>query len=337
MSLSATLFGRDSFIHRATNVMGLGIPGWLDKQFGVPDAQGPALGEMAQQTSQEGSPRPIVWGVVRPIAGNLIAVQDPPKIRKVKQKQEGGKGGSKSKTVYVDAAFRTYAIRICEGPITGIRRVWRNNKLVYDNRVGSTWGAKNNATFLAKAKFYLGGWNQMPAPELQAVFGMGNVPAHRGTCYMTMNDEDLTEMGGAVPQYIFEVERAEGYYLTSKPYSVESLDGLESSIKSVQVPQKTTENLDSLGVTSVFGILRDPTIHLEIETESLLSSGPINIYGTLQDMTPGQKKYTVPSEGILTNISNVQGVLKVTIISYNNWPVENLDSKGIISVYGSLS
>lgn len=230
MSLSATLFGRDSFIHKATNILGLGIPGWLDKQFGVPDAQGPALGEMATQTSQEGTPRPIVWGIVRPIAGNLIAVQDPPKIRKIKQKQEGGKGGgSKSKTVYVDAAFRTYAIRICEGPVTGVRRVWRNNKLVYDGR-GTSWGRKNNGTFLAKAKFYLGGWSQMPAPELQAVFGMGNVPAHRGTCYMTMDDEDLTELGGAVPQYIFEVVRAEGVFTTSRPYAVEQVESADGKI-----------------------------------------------------------------------------------------------------------
>lgn len=225
MSLSATLFGRDSAIFRAGNIMGLGIPGWLDRTFGAPDAQGPALGEMARQTSQEGTPRPIVWGIVRPIAGNMIAVQDPPEIRKVKQKQQGGKGGSKSKTTYVDAVFRTYAIRICEGPITGIRRVWRNNKLVYDNR-GTPWGATNNGTFLAKAKFYLGGWDQMPAPELQAIFGMGNVTAHRGTAYMTMFDEDLTEMGGAVPQYIFEAERAEGYYLTSRPYQAQSLENL---------------------------------------------------------------------------------------------------------------
>lgn len=339
MSLSATLFGRDSFIHKATNVLGLGIPGWLDKQFGVPDAQGPALGEMAQQTSQEGTPRAIVWGVVRPIAGNLIAVQDPPKIRKIKQKQEGGKGGgSKSKTVYVDAAFRTYAIRICEGPVTGIRRVWRNNKLVYDNRTGSTWGAKNNRTFLAKARFYLGGWSQMPAPELQAIFGMGNVPAHRGTCYMTMNDEDLTEMGGAVPQYIFEVERAEGYYLTSMPYPVEDLQSLNAQSAAVDGPLNfPTETLGAGSAGIVGGSLRSPLINYDTGKPEGVDADSATIDG-------GQLIKMLISYGdglpdsLNAQISTISGgSMEVKLIVYSNSKIDSTQANAATIQGGDLS
>lgn len=181
---------------------------------------GQKLGEIAAQTAKEGEPRLIVWGTVRPIGGNLVAVQEPPRIERRKHKS-GGKGGGGGSSTTTEHPHRTYAIGICEGPITGIRRVWRNNKLVYDGRPGSTWGAKNNGVFLRKARFFLGGYDQMPSADLEKIFGVGNVPAMRGTAYMVMADEDLSDMGGAVPQWLFEVVRAEGFYLSSRPYVVE--------------------------------------------------------------------------------------------------------------------
>src|SRR5690606_2050983 len=180
---------------------------------------GQKLGEIAAQTAKEGEPRLIVWGTVRPIGGNLVAVQEPPRIERRKHKS-GGKGGGGGSSTTTEHPHRTYAIGICEGPITGIRRVWRNNKLVYDGRPGSTWGAKNNGVFLRKARFFLGGYDQMPSADLEKIFGVGNVPAMRGTAYMVMADEDLSDMGGAVPQWLFEVVRAEGFRLTSRPYRV---------------------------------------------------------------------------------------------------------------------
>lgn len=224
MSLSATLFGRNSLIFKVTNVLGLGIPGLLDKTFGPGEQPGMALGEISQQTAKEGEPRVIVWGRVRPIGGNLIHVQSPVK-RWVKQKSSGGKGGGGSKSQKVEHVYRTYAVGVCEGPITGYARIWRNNKLVYDGR-GTEWGRKNNRVFLRSFRLYLGGWNQMPDPALEAIWGAGDVPAYRGTAYMVALDEDLTELGGSVPQWLFEVERAEGLVVTSKPYVLDA--GLEA-------------------------------------------------------------------------------------------------------------
>src|SRR5690554_1456121 len=187
---------------------------------------GQKLGEIAAQTAKEGEPRLIVWGTVRPIGGNLVAVQEPPRIERRKHKS-GGKGGGGGSSTTTEHPHRTYAIGICEGPITGIRRVWRNNKLVYDGRPGSTWGAKNNSVFLRKARFFLGGYDQMPSADLEKIFGVGNVPAMRGTAYMVMADEDLSDMGGAVPQWLFEVVRAEGFYLTSRRDPIESDDHIQ--------------------------------------------------------------------------------------------------------------
>lgn len=289
MSLSATLFGSDSAIFKATNILGLGIPGWLNKQFGAKE-QKPTIqriGELAQQTAKEGEPRPIVWGRVRPISGNIMHSSKPRIVkREVKGQTSGGKGGKKkAPKQYEERVFRTYAIRICEGPITAIVRVWRNNKLVYDAR-GNEWGTKNNSVFLKLAKFYLGGWTQMPDPALESNWGAGNVPGYRGTCYMVVADEDLTDTGGAVPQYIFEVERAEGTYATSLIYPVETLESLSATPGSDEIVVKLAR-VDGFGteymavapaVDSIF--LVGPTLSYEYlavtpGVQSILISDPM--------------------------------------------------------------
>ncbi len=147
---------------------------------GAPAMQVPGnrLGEISKQTAKEGDPRTIVWGTVRPIGGNVIASQDPPRI--VRKKKKSGKGGGSETTE--ENVYRTYAIGVCEGPITAFLRIWRNNKLVYDGRPGSTWGTKNNATFLKKARLYLGGYDQLPDSALEAVWVSGDAawPSRHG-------------------------------------------------------------------------------------------------------------------------------------------------------------
>lgn len=158
--------------------------------------KGPKIGEISQQTSQEGVPIPIVFGTSPPLAGNIIASSEP---RIVRKKQSAGKKGPKVET---ESVYRTYAIGICEGPIAGVLRVWRNGILVYDVREGSTL---DNDPFLEKARFFLGDYEQQPSPDLEAVYGVGTTPAHRGLAYLVMADEDLTDMRGAIPEYTFQV------------------------------------------------------------------------------------------------------------------------------------
>lgn len=342
MSLSATLFGTDSAIFKATNILGLGIPGWLNKQFGAKEQKPTTqrIGELAQQTAKEGEPRPIIWGRVRPISGNIMHSSTPRIItREVKgQSSGGGKGGKKKQPKqYEERVFRTYAIRICEGPITAIIRVWRNNKLVYDAR-GNAWGAKNNGVFLGRARFYLGGWTQMPDPALESQWGVGNVPAYRGTCYMVVPDEDLTDMGGSVPQYVFEVERAEGVALTSLLYDVECIEDAEST-GAVLLPggPVVIDSAESSGIELVSGELRqaikdysdwphEPTESLGIE----LLSGELR--RTLKAYTDWPAE---SSES--TGIELLSGELRAALIKYENWPVESTESTGIELIGGTLT
>lgn len=148
--------------------------------------QGPKIGEVATQNSKEGVPRPIIFGVCRPIGGNIIA-SGKPRIKVIREKVSSGGGGGKGGggggggDTYQEReeVYRTYAIRISEGPVSGVRRVWRDNKLVYDSVAqmakdafaagnsgpviygytssGANTQVKNNAEFLKVARFYLVG------------------------------------------------------------------------------------------------------------------------------------------------------------------------------------
>lgn len=200
--------------------------------------RGPSLNDLGQQTSQEGGPRPIVFALSPPMAGNII-VSGP--VKKKKKRQSQGKGGPKVET---EMLLRTYAIGVCEGPITRFVRVWRNGELVYNAQTDDEFNIydlrsndadlgsyvfrflTNNLKWFEKAKFYNGTYDQDPNPALEEIFGVGTTPAHRGTAYMVLKDDDLTDYRGAIPQYMFQVERCEGYFLTSRPYPLEAEDGL---------------------------------------------------------------------------------------------------------------
>src|ERR1051325_1400597 len=158
----------------------------------------PNIGDLSQQTSQEGNPRPVVFGTSPPMAGNLIACSQP---KVVKRRKRQGKGGP---VIETNSIYRTYAVGICEGP-AGIVRVWKNGTLVYDIRPGVTGMDKQNTEFLKTARLYDGNFTQLPSPDLEAFLGVGNTPAFRGTCYMVQANEDLTDSAGAISAWAFQV------------------------------------------------------------------------------------------------------------------------------------
>lgn len=176
--------------------------------------QGPQLGDIPPQTSRDGVPRPVVYGV-GVVSGNLVAVGN---VRKVERHESQAKGGPETVT---ERALLTYAIRICEGPIKGISRIWQDEKLVYDVSAAApvyedntefqrlflrlTHTLAGTAKFLGNKRIYLGDESQMPDAALEAIFGVGDTPAFRGSAYMVFEDEDITDAGVRVPSYRFEV------------------------------------------------------------------------------------------------------------------------------------
>lgn len=159
---------------------------------------GPKIGDIQKQTAQEGGPRPIVFGRSPPMAGNVIADGGP---KKVTRRESQGKGGPKVET---ESVYRTYAVAFCEGPVSAFRQVWRNNTLVYD--ADNPDMLAENVAFLKYARFFLGDYEQMPSPDLESVLGVGNVTAHRGTAYMVLKDEDVTDLRGMWSQWMVRID-----------------------------------------------------------------------------------------------------------------------------------
>lgn len=159
--------------------------------------KGPSIGEAQTQTSREGVFRPIVLGIGC-VAGNIIN-RGPEVIRIQKERQ--GKGGP---VIESERRYRTFAIRICEGPIAGLLRIWENETLVYDARPGSGI-EQESVQYSGKFRFYNGTETQLPDPDLEKFLGPGNASAYRGSCYIVFPNYDLTEMRDMIPQYRFEV------------------------------------------------------------------------------------------------------------------------------------
>lgn len=162
--------------------------------------QGPKLGELAVQRSNEGMPRAIIFGTAT-CTGYILDFGPPIKTTEV---VSGEKGAPKSEQ---EVVYRNYAIAICEGQIGGVLRVWENDKLVYDVRAGSLMLAES-VKWKENKVFYAGTEDQLPDVFLELnVSGIGETPAYRGTAYMVVGLEDLTNSVGAIPQYRFEVAR----------------------------------------------------------------------------------------------------------------------------------
>lgn len=160
--------------------------------------QGPKLGELAVQRSNEGMPRAIIYATAT-CTGYILDFG--PAI-KTTETVSGEKGAPKSEQ---EVVYRNYAIAICEGPILGVLRCWENDKLVYDVRPGSLMLAES-AKWKENKVFYAGTEDQLPDVFLELnVSGVDETPAYRGTAYMVVGLEDLTNSVGAIPQYRWEV------------------------------------------------------------------------------------------------------------------------------------
>ncbi|WP_258547014.1 glycoside hydrolase/phage tail family protein [Phaeobacter gallaeciensis] len=87
----------------------------------------------------------------------------------------------------------SFAVALCEGPITGIGRIWADGKLL--DTAGVTW------------RWYPGSEAQSPDPFIAARMGAASTPAYRGTAYVVFEDLPLGSYGNRIPQMSFEVFR----------------------------------------------------------------------------------------------------------------------------------
>ncbi len=152
--------------------------------------EGARLENLAVTTSTEGAVIPRVWGRMR-LGGNIIWATD--FTEHVSTTTQGGKGGGPKVTTTSYSYTASFAVALCEGPISGIGRVWADGKPL--DLTGVTW------------RLYTGDEAQTPDPFIEARMGAENAPAYRGTAYVMFEELDLTPFGNRLPQLSFEVFR----------------------------------------------------------------------------------------------------------------------------------
>lgn len=182
------------------------VGGLVDPEEG-PTTQGPRLQDLTVQSSAEGVGIPIVFGRAR-IAGNVIWAQ-PIKETRLEEETGGGKGGMMGGGGGTQVSYTysvSFAIGICEGPITGIRKIWADSKLFFD-----TSASVNAETLLVSSeraesiRVYPGSETQSADPTIQSFEGAANTPAYRGLAYIVFEDLGLADFANRMPNITVEM------------------------------------------------------------------------------------------------------------------------------------
>jgi hypothetical protein len=155
--------------------------------------EGPRLDSLRITSSTEGAVIPRLYGRMR-MGGNIIWATDFREETKTTTQGggKGGGGGGKVKTTEY-LYYASFAVALCEGPITGIGRIWADGKPM--DLSGVTW------------RWYPGDEAQTADPFIAAKMGAANTPAYRGTAYLVFEELALSTYGNRLPQLSFEVFR----------------------------------------------------------------------------------------------------------------------------------
>lgn len=160
----------------------------------------PGLGDKAVQVSTYGQMQTRLYGTMR-LAGNIV--DGVGEIREVATTTRVGKGGPKGTNTTLSWNV-DIAVDLCQAGVQGIRKMWSGGKLVYDVSSGGTASSIIASSIRANSfTLYDGSETQLPDPTLEALHGVGNVPAYRGRSYIVIAGLDC--QNGQIPQLTFEV------------------------------------------------------------------------------------------------------------------------------------
>lgn len=207
--------------------IGGAIGGAIDPPKG-PNIVGPRVDDLKVQTSTYGAIKPRLYGT-KMISGNIFWLEGD-QIREVTTTEEqGGKGGG-GQEVTTYSYYATFAVGLCKGPVTGIRRMWIGDELVYSSVNQTDSGAtsdelaesaiavmfqglsseqKNNEGTTSQSlswTLYTGTDDQLPDPRMQADKGIANVSGYPGECYLVVKDLNLEKWSNTLLRAQVKVE-----------------------------------------------------------------------------------------------------------------------------------
>lgn len=161
--------------------------------------EGPRLGDLSVSASTYGTAIPLGYGTVR-VGGNMIWSSG---IREAEERRRvGGKGGlgGGRQTQVTYTYFVDMAIAFAGTEADDVVRMWADGKVIYD-RTGNRIIRKTGLRF----RFYSGSETQLPDSLIEADKGTGQVPGHRGLCYIVFDDLELTDFGNRIPNITAEI------------------------------------------------------------------------------------------------------------------------------------
>jgi hypothetical protein len=246
------------------STIGSAVDSWIISSLAPTQRlEGARLDTLRITSATEGAVIPRLYGRMR-MGGNIIWATDFREETKTTT-QGGGKGGGGGGKVRTTEYlyYASFAVALCEGPITGIGRIWADGKPM--DLSGVTW------------RWYPGDEVQTADPFIAAKMGALSTPAYRGTAYVVFEELPLGNYGNRLPQLSFEVFRpladpdtAEGLTraVTMIPASGEftyATTGIRKGSGGAQIP----ENLNALSDTADMVVALDRLQAMAPKVESV--------------------------------------------------------------------
>ncbi|MDX9689777.1 MAG: phage tail protein [Alphaproteobacteria bacterium] len=193
-----------------TSAIGIGASiGWMggvvlgNLLFGGSKGQnveGSRLSDLSVQTSTYGGTIQLVYGTMR-VSGNVIWSTPLKETRHV-SRQSGGKGGGGSATTTTYTYSVSFAVGLCAGPVSTVRRVWADTKLIYDATASNTQATEK---YPGVVRIHTGSEDQKPDSTMEMHLSAGNVPGYRGLCFLTFTDLQLADFANRIPNISAEI------------------------------------------------------------------------------------------------------------------------------------
>ncbi len=170
--------------------IGAAVGAVIDSLLFAPKMEGPRLNDLSVTASTFGQGIPLIYGPDNRMGGNIIWSSGLIES----SNKHSAKGGP---TITEYSYSVSVAIAIGEGEINGIKRIWANNKVIYDS---------GSFSLMESATIYTGSATQSPDATIEGYLGVGNVPGYRHTAYVVLRNLQLADFGNAIPNFQFEVD-----------------------------------------------------------------------------------------------------------------------------------